>query len=123
MNFEKASNCPRCLEFSADTNRSVTGWHKPAIKKGYHLKVAQEIMRHANSRITQDIYQQAVSQEKPDAQKRVVAGLLGKKKWVLEDRTLQHPFFPPKAEVWLATPSVFYNLWRGRRGSNPRPLP
>ena len=42
--------------------------------------MAQEILCHAKSRITQDIYQQAVSQEKRDAQKLVVAGLLGAKK-------------------------------------------
>lgn len=39
-------------------------------QKGVDLKTAQELLRHANSRITQDIYQQAVSEEKRAAQNR-----------------------------------------------------
>jgi integrase len=62
----------------------VIGWHsfrhglaEACRQNGVNIKVTQEMMRHSNSRLTQDIYQQAVSQEKRDAQKLVVAGLLG----------------------------------------------
>jgi integrase len=65
----------------------VIGWHsfrhglaETCRQNGVDLKVTQEMMRHANSRITHDIYQQAVSQEKRNAQKRVAEVLLGKKK-------------------------------------------
>lgn len=53
-------------------------------QKGVDIKTAQELLRHANSRITQDIYQQAVSEEKRLAQNLVFAGLL-------EGRSTQHP--------------------------------
>jgi integrase len=65
----------------------VIGWHsfRHGVAQTCHLnrvplKVAQEIMRHANSRLTQDIYQQAISPEKREAQNRVVEALLGQKK-------------------------------------------
>jgi hypothetical protein len=41
------------------------------------VKVAQELLRHANSRITQDFYQQAVTEEKRDAQELALKGFLG----------------------------------------------
>ena len=41
------------------------------------VKTAQEILRHANSRITLDFYQQAVSDEKREAQSLAVKGLFG----------------------------------------------
>jgi integrase len=60
----------------------VIGWHsfrhgvaEACRQNGVDPKVTQEIMRHANGRITSEIYQQAVSQEKRDAQKKVVEGL------------------------------------------------
>ena len=39
---------------------------------GVDIKVAQELMRHASSRTTLDIYTQAVSQQKRDANAKVV---------------------------------------------------
>ena len=53
---------------------------------GVDIKVAQELLRHANSRTTPDIYMCAVSQQKRDANTRLVEMLLpmGMKK-------LQHP--------------------------------
>jgi hypothetical protein len=40
------------------------------------VKVAQQILRHANSRITRGFYQQAVTDEKREAQHRVVKRFL-----------------------------------------------
>jgi len=47
---------------------------------GVDVKVAQELLRHANSRITMDIYTQAVSAEKHLASGRQIDLLLGKTK-------------------------------------------
>jgi integrase len=62
----------------------VIGWHSfrhglgtMLRQAGVDLKTAQEILRHANSRITQDIYQQSVSVEKRDAQNKVMLSLEG----------------------------------------------
>jgi site-specific recombinase XerD len=43
---------------------------------GVDVKVAQELLRHANSRTTLDIYTRAVSQQKRDANLRLVEMLL-----------------------------------------------
>ena len=43
---------------------------------GVDVKVAQELLRHANSRTTLDIYTQAVSAEKRSASERQVAMLI-----------------------------------------------
>jgi integrase len=66
----------------AGVTGKVIGWHsfrhgvaEACRQNGVDPKVTQEIMRHANGRITSEIYQQAVSQEKRDAQKKVVEGL------------------------------------------------
>lgn len=56
-------------------------------QRGIDIKTAQELLRHANSRITMEIYQQAVSAEKREAQNRVVAGLI-------PAGVLQHPSAP-----------------------------
>jgi integrase len=60
----------------------VIGWHsfrhgvaEACRQNGVDMKVTQEIMRHANGRITAEIYQQAVSHEKRDAQRKFVEGL------------------------------------------------
>jgi integrase len=60
----------------------VIGWHsfrhgvaEACRQNGVDPKVTQEILRHANGRITMEIYQQAVTQEKRDAQNKVVEGL------------------------------------------------
>ena len=54
---------------------------------GVDVKVAQDLLRHANSRITLDIYTQAVSEQKRDACSRVVEMMLGSQ----EDIQGQHP--------------------------------
>jgi integrase len=60
---------------------------------GVDLKTAQELLRHANSRITLEVYTHAISATKREANNRVMQMVLEAGKW------------------------------RGRRGSNPRPLP
>jgi hypothetical protein len=45
---------------------------------GADVKVAQELLRHANSRITMDLYTRAVSADKRSASGRHVEMLLGK---------------------------------------------
>jgi integrase len=75
------------------------GWHSfrhglatMLRQKGVDIKTAQELLRHANSRITQDIYQQAVSEEKRIAQNLVFVGLL-------EGRSTQHPSAPSETKI------------------------
>ena len=62
------------------------GWH--SFRHGFSnllrenrvdVKVAQELLRHANSRITLDIYQRTVTDERRAAQKLVLRDLLGKR--------------------------------------------
>ncbi|MGA1984035.1 MAG: site-specific integrase [Acidobacteriaceae bacterium] len=57
---------------------------------GVDLKTAQELLRHANSRITLEVYQQAVAEEKRVAQNLVFKGLL-------EGGSTQHPSAPSEA--------------------------
>lgn len=45
-------------------------------QNGVDVKTAQELLRHANSRITMDIYQQSVSEEKRIAQELAFGSLL-----------------------------------------------
>jgi integrase len=45
-------------------------------QRGVDIKTAQELLRHANSRITLEIYQQSVGEEKREAQDRVMGMLL-----------------------------------------------
>jgi site-specific recombinase XerD len=54
---------------------------------GVDFKTAQELLRHANSKITQDTYQQAVGEEKRVAQTLAFRGLLG-------GSMLMHPSAP-----------------------------
>jgi len=77
------------------------GWHSfrhgPATmvrQHGVDIKTAQELLRHANSRITLEIYQQAVGDEKRVAQNLAFQGLL-------EGSSLQHPRRGLKGEVTL----------------------
>jgi len=60
------------------------GWHSfrhglatTLRQLGVDVKTAQELLRHANPRLTLEIYQQAVSQEKRDAQVLAFNGLFG----------------------------------------------
>ncbi len=73
------------------------GWHSfrhglatMLRQKGVDIKTAQEMLRHANSRITADIYQQCVGEEKRQAQDLVFRGLL-------EGGSTQHPSAPSTA--------------------------
>ena len=59
-------------------------------QQGVDLKTASELLRHANGRITFDIYQQAVSAEKRAAQDVAVLGLFG-------NLSFQHPSAPSEA--------------------------
>ena len=69
---------------------------------GVDVKVAQELLRHANSRTTLDIYQQTVTQERRAAQTLAFNEL-----WpdntrfpgLSSDRTHEHPRRPQKEEV------------------------
>jgi site-specific recombinase XerD len=61
----------------------VIGWHSfrhslatNMRAMGVDIKVAQELLRHANSRTTLDIYTRAVSQQKRDANTQIVQMLL-----------------------------------------------
>jgi site-specific recombinase XerD len=56
---------------------------------GVDIKVAQELLRHASSRTTLDIYTRAVSQQKRNANKKVVAMMLP-----TERKKFQHPSAP-----------------------------
>lgn len=47
---------------------------------GEDIKTVQELMRHANYWVTMNLYAQALTQNKRDAQSRVVNMLLGEKK-------------------------------------------
>jgi hypothetical protein len=47
-------------------------------QRGVDIKTAQELLRHANSRITQDIDQQAVSEEKRLAPEPGLPGSAGR---------------------------------------------
>lgn len=60
-------------------------------QRGIDLKTAQELLRHANPRITMGIYQQAVSAERREAQNRVVTNLI-------PAGVLQHPSAPSEGE-------------------------
>ncbi len=62
----------------------VVGWHTfrhslatNLRSLGVDVKVAQELLRHANSRVTLDVYTQAVSGEKREANRRALDMLLG----------------------------------------------
>ena len=66
-------------------------------QQGVDVKTAQELLRHANCRITMDIYQQAVTDERRLAQNLAFEGLMGLKTL----STLQHPKAEKKEAVTL----------------------
>jgi site-specific recombinase XerD len=76
------------LEWAGIVGKQI-GWHNfrhslatNLRAMGVDVKVAQELLRHANSRTTLDIYTRAVSQQKRDANAMVVKLMFpgGKKK-------------------------------------------
>jgi site-specific recombinase XerD len=66
---------------------------------GADVKTAQELLRHANSRITLDIYQQSIPEERRAAQARAFGVLIEG----LENRTITNHDFEEKEEVMLGT--------------------
>lgn len=61
----------------------IVGWHTfrhllgtNLTALGVDVKVAQELLRHANARITLDLYTQAISSQKREANAKVVEMLL-----------------------------------------------
>lgn len=58
-------------------------------QRGVDIKTAQELLRHANLRITLGIYQQAVTAERRAAQGRVFSGLVSAE-------VLRHRSAPPE---------------------------
>jgi integrase len=86
------------------------GWHSfrhglatMLRQKGVDLKTAQELLRHANSRITQDIYMQAVSEEYMQAVSEEYMQAVSEEKRVAQDLVFrgllrggstQHPSAP-----------------------------
>jgi site-specific recombinase XerD len=84
----------------------VIGWHlfrhSPATNLrslGVDIKVAQELLRHANSRTTMDIYTQAVSAQKHEATGRVVDLLLAQ---TTKGAEPQHPSEPSESRLAVA---------------------
>jgi site-specific recombinase XerD len=58
---------------------------------GIDVKIAQELLRHANSRVTMDTYTQAVSTQKREASGKVFEMILGPK---IKGDEGQHPSAP-----------------------------
>jgi integrase len=87
-------------------------------QKGVDLKTAQELLRHANSRITLEIYQQAVSEEKRVAQNLAFRGLLGEGCDSAPFSTLGDP---TKAAITTTNPSVS-DVYGGDDGARTRDL-
>jgi integrase len=66
---------------------------------GIDVKLAQELLRHANSRTTMDVYTQAVSAQKREASSRVFEMMLGSKAKGAEG---QHPSAPLDSQSLLS---------------------
>jgi len=60
---------------------------------GIDIKVAQELLRHASCRTTLDIYTRAVSQQKRDANSKVVEMML-----LIDVKRIQHPSAPSEQQ-------------------------
>lgn len=85
------------LKRAGVTGKDV-GWHTfrhslatTSEVSGVNVKVAQELLRHANSRITMDVYTRAVSAAKRTASGMQVDLLLGAPKAAKGDSSPNHP--------------------------------
>jgi hypothetical protein len=92
------------------------GWHSfrhglatMLRQKGVDIKTAQELLRHAHSRITQDIYQQSVREEKRLAQDLVFRGSAGRRLSSAPLGTLKDQM---KANVTSINHWFHFGLWR-----------
>ena len=85
---------------------------------GVDLKTAQELLRHANSRITLDVYTRAISATKREANNRVMEMVFeaGRKKLSAPSSA------PSKEDLDFATchkPFVFFRFMAGTTGLEP----
>ena len=88
-------------------------WHIASSARDRHQDGAGVTAACKYPRITMEIYQQAVSAERREAQNRVVTGL----------SALQRPRRKYERFDYCHKPRIFCCLWRGRRDSKPRTLP
>jgi integrase len=84
----------------------IVGWHTFRHSLGTNLralgvdvKVAQELLRHANAKITLDLYTQAISSQKREANERLVEMLLPSGEEVAKTQHHSAPTNGPKEEV------------------------
>ena len=79
---------------------------------GEDVKVVQELMRHANISVTLNLYAQAITQSKQDAQSRVVSLLLDK-----NDEKPSTEAYRSWAPNWIPDEGCFH-LWARSRESH-----
>ncbi len=91
---------------AAKIKGKVIGWHSfrhslatNLRSLGVDVKVAQELLRHANSRTTMDIYTHTVSAQKHEATGRIVDLLLPK---TMNGAETQHPSAPSESDLAVA---------------------
>jgi len=104
----------------------VVGWHTfrhslatNLRSMGVDVKVAQELLRHANSRITMDYYTQAVSEDKRLASGRQIEMLMGEKRGA---GSTQHPLAPSEVLPRFASahnPQIVLGEMVGTSGFEP----